>query len=210
VKHDFPCMRRRRLLAPQAMAGVLLVRRCRLPRVWSLEGRYGGALTAFALGCLLAVPPALMNVSGITVAMASDVESSFRSVWAAFYALSPALLEEAWVRLFLLPLLFVAFRSAPGSSTGRSLFLAVLPAVAVHGLAHAPHSITSVTTALAHLARVRDPARAALRPARPRVGDRVPLLRRLRAVLGRGAAAAPLTSRRPRCRIGPPRQGPPD
>ena len=39
----------------------------------------------------------------------------------AFYALQPALLEEAWARLFLLPLLFVAFRSASGSATGRAL-----------------------------------------------------------------------------------------
>lgn len=94
------------------------------------------------------MPPVLMNVSGMTAELASAAEASFRSGWMAFYALQPALLEEAWARLFLLPLLFVVFRSASGSTTGRALLFALLVSVAVHGLAHAPQSISTVSNAL--------------------------------------------------------------
>jgi hypothetical protein len=136
------------VIAPQAMAGVLLLEASRLARVWSLEGRPVCALRAFGFGCLLALPPALMNASGMTAELASAAEASFRSGWMAFYALQPALLEEFWARLFLLPLLYVAFRPAPSSAAGRALFFAVLVSVAVHGLAHAPQSITSFDGAL--------------------------------------------------------------
>ncbi len=136
------------LIAPQAMAGVVLLEASRLARVWSLEGRFGAAFRAFALGCLLAVPPALMNAAGMTAELASAAEASFRSGWMAFYALQPALLEEIWARLFLLPLLYVAFRPATCSAAGRALSFALLISVAVHGLAHAPQSIASVSNAL--------------------------------------------------------------
>lgn len=136
------------VIAPQAMAGIVLLEPSRLARVWLLEARPFAAGRAFALGCLLAVPPALMNVSGMTAKMASATEASLRNAWMAFYALQPALLEEVWARLFLLPLLYVAFRSASGSTTGRALSLALLVSVAVHGLAHAPQSIATVTNAL--------------------------------------------------------------
>jgi hypothetical protein len=136
------------VIAPQVMAGLVLLESSRLARVWSLEGRPLAAGRAFALGCLLAVPPALMNVSGMTAEMAGAAEASFRSAWMVLYALQPALLEEAWARLFLLPLLFVTFRSASGSTTGRAVFAALLASVVVHGLAHAPQSIASVTNAL--------------------------------------------------------------
>lgn len=136
------------VIAPQVMAGIALLDSSRLARVWLLEGRPLAAGRAFARGCLLAVPPALMNVSGMTAEMASAAEASFQSAWMALYALQPALLEEAWARLFLLPLLYVAFRSASGSTTGRALLAALLLSVAVHGLAHAPQSIASVTNAL--------------------------------------------------------------
>ena len=136
------------VIAPQVMAGIVLLESSRLARVWLLEGRLLAAGRAFALGCLLAVPPALMNVSGMTAEMASAAEASFQGAWMALYAIQPALLEESWARLFLLPLLFVAFRSASGSTTGRALLAALLVSVAVHGLAHAPQSIASVTNAL--------------------------------------------------------------
>ena len=136
------------VIAPQVMAGIVLLESSRLARVWLLEGRLLAAGRAFALGCLLAVPPALMNVSDMTAEMASAAEASFQGAWMALYAIQPALLEESWARLFLLPLLFVAFRSASGSTTGRALLAALLVSVAVHGLAHAPQSIASVTNAL--------------------------------------------------------------
>ncbi len=136
------------VIAPQVMAGVVLLDASRLARVWLLEGRPWAAGRAFALGCLLAVPPTLMNVSGMRAELASAGEASFQSAWMALYALQPALLEESWARLFLLPLLYVAFRSTTGSTTGRALLAALLLSVAVHGLAHAPQSIASVTNAL--------------------------------------------------------------
>jgi len=136
------------VIAPQVMAGVVLLTSSRLAHVWSLEGRPLAAGRAFALGCLLAVPPALMNVSGMTAEMASAAETSFQSAWMALYAIQPALLEESWARLFLLSLLYVAFRSASGVTTGRALLAALFFSVAVHGLAHAPQSIVSVTNAL--------------------------------------------------------------
>ena len=136
------------VIAPQVMAGVVLLASSQLARVWLLEGRLLAAGRAFALGCLLAVPPALMNVSGMTAEMASAAAASFQSAWMAFYAIQPALLEESWARLFLLPLLYVVFRSASGATTGRALLAALLVSVAVHGLAHAPQSIASVTNAL--------------------------------------------------------------
>ena len=136
------------VIAPQVMAGTLLLESSRLARVWLLEGRLRSAGRAFALGCLLALPPALMNVSGMTAEMASQAEASFQSLWMAFYALQPALLEEAWARLFLLPLLYLVFRSASGATTGRALLFALLISVAAHGLAHAPQSIATVTNAL--------------------------------------------------------------
>ena len=136
------------VLAPQVMAGVVLVKASRVARVWLLEGRPLFAARAFALGCLLAVPPALMNVAGMTRAMASEAEATFTSVWMAFYALQPAVLEEGWARLFLLPLLYVTLRSAPGATGGRALVSAVVLSVVIHGLAHAPQSIASVTSAV--------------------------------------------------------------
>ena len=66
----------------------------------------------------------------------------------ALYALQPALLEESWARLFLLPFLYAMFRSASGPTTGRALLAALLLSVAIHGSAHAPQSITSVSNAL--------------------------------------------------------------
>jgi len=136
------------VIAPQVMAGIVLLASSRLARVWSYDGRLRSAGRAFALGCLFAVPPTLMNVSGMTAEMAGAAEASFESVWQAFFALQPALLEEAWARLFLLPLLYVAFRSAPCATTGRALSFALLVSVAAHGLAHAPQSIATVTNAL--------------------------------------------------------------
>lgn len=136
------------VLAPQVMAGIVLVRASRVARVWSLESRPLLAVRAFGLGCVLAVPPALMNVVGMTRAMAGEAEATFTSVWMAFYALQPALLEEGWARLFLLPLLYVTFRSAPGATAGRALVAALVLSVAIHGLAHAPQSISSVTSAV--------------------------------------------------------------
>lgn len=136
------------VIAPQVMAGAVLLESSRLARVWLLEGRLRAACRAFALGCLLALPPALLNVSGMTAEMASRAEASFEHAWMALYALQPALLEEAWARLFLLPLLYLVFRSASGATTGRALLFAVLLSVAAHGLAHAPQSIATVTNAL--------------------------------------------------------------
>ena len=78
------------LIAPQVMAGIVLLESSRLARVWLLERRLLAAGRAFALGCLLAVPPALMNVSGMTAEMASAAEASFRSGWMAFYGLAHA------------------------------------------------------------------------------------------------------------------------
>jgi hypothetical protein len=66
------------------------------------------AIKAFLMGMLVALPWALMNV----LLGGANGETWVRSWWQPVIAIQPGISEEAWARIFLVPLFFLLFRRA--------------------------------------------------------------------------------------------------
>ena len=71
-----------------------------------LDGGPGAALRGFAVGLVLATPWAL----GLVLLGASNETAWVEAWWQPLIAIQPAIAEEAWGRVLLVPLLFLLFR----------------------------------------------------------------------------------------------------
>jgi hypothetical protein len=136
------------MMAPQAMAGAILLRRSGLTRFHLLDGKVLNAGKSFLWGCLLAVPPALLNIAMLQRQYLSEFDLNFDRWWKAFYALQPGINEEVWGRLFLLTLFYALLRPVSQTKPGRALAAAVIISVFIHGMAHFPMSMSNPVSAV--------------------------------------------------------------
>ncbi len=125
------------------LAGVLLLDHTKLTHTRLLDGDYPEAVKSLLWGCVLAVPPALLNVILMRLAAPSEFDLLFDRWWKPFYALQPGILEEIWARLLLTTLLYALLRPTCNERPQRALFWALMIAAFLHGMAHYPGSITN-------------------------------------------------------------------
>lgn len=119
-------------LPPAFTGGVLLLQYSRLGQVSTLQGQPWLGLRSFALGCLLALPAALLNNLGELHSQDAWLVHN----WQVAYAIVPALAEEAWARLLLVPLCYALLRAAAPQRPRLALWMALLASVFAHGYAH--------------------------------------------------------------------------
>jgi hypothetical protein len=98
------------------VAGWGVLRRCGLLEQGIGQSRVvsGGSLAggrSFLIGAVVATPWALGNV----LMGAASQDNWVKAWWQPLVALQPGIAEEAWARLFLVPLLFLALRRVTGS-----------------------------------------------------------------------------------------------
>lgn len=129
--------------AVMLLAGLLLLDHTRLAQLRLLNGEYRQAATSFLLGCVLALPPALLNAASMRYAAPSQFDRLFDRWWEAFYALQPGILEEVWARLLLTTLVYTLLRPVSSQRPQRALIWALVIPAFIHGMAHYPTSITS-------------------------------------------------------------------
>jgi hypothetical protein len=125
------------------LAGVLLLDHTKLTHIRLLDGDYLGAGKSFLWGCVLALPPALLNILSLRLAPPSAFDLLYDRWWETFYALQPGILEEVWARLLLTTLLYALLRPTSNERPQRALIGAMVIAAFIHGAAHYPSSITS-------------------------------------------------------------------
>jgi hypothetical protein len=87
-----------------------------------LSAGVGRGVVGFLLGILIAVPWALANI----VMGGSAGDNWVRAMWQPFLAIQPAIAEEAWGRLLLVPLLFLLFRRAARPRTALTAALILM------------------------------------------------------------------------------------
>jgi hypothetical protein len=131
-----------------AAAGVLLLEHTKLTHVRLLKGDYLAAGKSFLWGCVLAVPPALLNALSMRQAPPSEFDLMFDRWWKALYALQPGILEEVWARLLLTTLLYALLRPLSAQHPRRAVVGAMVMAATIHGLAHFPTSLNSPMEAI--------------------------------------------------------------
>lgn len=130
------------LIAFQAVAGILLLNHTGLTKIQLYDGNIRKAIQSFGWGCMLAIPPALLNIASLTGSQLSEFDREFDQWWKAFYALQPGILEETWARLFLLTLFYALLRPTSSQKPQRTLTAALVISVFIHGLAHYPASMS--------------------------------------------------------------------
>lgn len=136
------------LIIPLAISGALLLNYTRLTQWHVLTGNWRQAVQSFARGCLLAVPPALLNLTLSQGAEEVTFNLQFKKWWQAFYALQPGIVEEVWARLFLTTLLYALLRPTREANPRQALTAAMGIATLLHGLAHFPQSLSDPFSAL--------------------------------------------------------------
>jgi hypothetical protein len=109
-----------------------------------VEGNWRLALRGFLWACVLALPPALLNISGGAHAEDAWVNQS----WEPLVALVPGIAEEAWARLFMTTLIYALLRPKTNARPRRALAAAILIAAFTHGLAHLPGTMIFSPAAL--------------------------------------------------------------
>lgn len=116
------------------VGGGLLVALTGLGRIRLAEGDLLGSLRGFLVGCVLALPPALLNISGGWQSRDTWVDRW----WDPLAALTPGIAEETWARLFLVTLLYAVLRPGANKRPGVAMAGAILVAALVHALSHLP------------------------------------------------------------------------
>lgn len=116
------------------IGGGLLLDYTGLAHIRALEGRYALALRGFLRACVLAVPPAILNILGGSQA-ADKWVTDWRGPW---YAIVPGIAEETWARLFLTTFAYALLRPTTNDRPQRAVVAAVLIGALTHGLAHLP------------------------------------------------------------------------
>ena len=115
------------------VAGGLLVGYSGLGRLTVLKSGWAAARSV-GWGCLLALPPALLNVMG----GAQRGDSWVEHWWQPVEALVPGIAEETWARLFLVSLVYILLRPRTKEQPHRAVRAAILVGAVTHGFAHLP------------------------------------------------------------------------
>lgn len=116
------------------VAGALLLDQSALSRIRILEGDWKASLYGFAVGIVLSVPAALLNI----LMGAGRIDVWVDAWWEPFVAISPAITEEIWARLFLTTFLYLLFRTAAPEKPKQALAAAIIIAAIIHSLTHLP------------------------------------------------------------------------
>lgn len=119
-------------IPPAFTAGALLLRWTQLGHVRVLEGKPGLGVKGFLVGCVLALPPALLNVLGNI----QSQDTWLSHWWQAFHAIQPAIAEETWARLFLVSFCYAVLRPVTNHKPRRAIVVATLISVLGWGFAH--------------------------------------------------------------------------
>jgi len=114
------------------IGGGLLLEHTGLAHVRVLEGRYALGFSGLAWACVLAFPPAYLNILGGSYVRDAWVDRW----WEPLYALVPGVAEETMARLFLTTLCYALLRPVSNERPVRSVVAAVLIGSLTHGLAH--------------------------------------------------------------------------
>jgi sterol desaturase/sphingolipid hydroxylase (fatty acid hydroxylase superfamily) len=114
------------------IGGGLLLEHTSLAHIRLLEGRYAMGLSGFAWACVLAFPPAYLNILGGSYSRDAWVDRW----WEPLYALVPGIAEETMARLFLTTLCYMLLRPVSKKRPERSVVAAVIIGSLTHGLAH--------------------------------------------------------------------------
>jgi hypothetical protein len=126
------------------IGGGILTKITGLTHIRSVNGNWGLALQGFLWACVLALPPALLNIGG--GAHSQDVWVD--QAWEPLVALVPGIAEETWARLFLTTLIYALLRPKTNQRPARALIPAVFIAAFAHGLAHLPGAMVFSPAAL--------------------------------------------------------------
>lgn len=114
------------------IGGALLLRHTHLTHIRILENGSLTALRSFGWGCVLAVPPALLNIIG----GAHQGDTGLDKWFDPLAALMPGISEEVWARLFLTTLCYALLRPTTNERPRQALVAAILIGAVTHGLAH--------------------------------------------------------------------------
>lgn len=112
--------------------GVLLLQRTQLGHVRMLESEPGLGVKGFLVGCVLALPAALLNLLG-------GVQSQDTWIlhwWQTLYAIVPAIAEETWARLFLLTFCYAVLRPVTSRRPQYAIIVAIAVSVLAWGFGH--------------------------------------------------------------------------
>jgi hypothetical protein len=116
------------------VAGALLLDQSALSHIRIIEGEWRASLYGFAVGIVLSVPAALLN----TLMGAGQIDVWVDAWWKPFVAISPAITEEIWARLFLTTFLYLLLRTAEPERPKQALGAAIIIAAIIHSLTHLP------------------------------------------------------------------------
>jgi hypothetical protein len=119
-------------IPPAFTGGALLLRRTQLGHLRWLEGKPVLAVKGFLFGCVLAVPGALLNQLGNL----SGQDNWVTHGWQPLYAIVPAVAEETWARLLIIPFCYAVMWPATSQRPRRALLVAILISTVAWGFAH--------------------------------------------------------------------------
>jgi hypothetical protein len=114
------------------IGGALMLQHTHLTHIRILENGLLPALRSFGWGCVLAVPPALVNI----IYGAHQSDTGIDKWFDPIAALTPGIAEEVWARLFLTTLCYALLRPTTNDRPRRALVAAILIGAITHGLAH--------------------------------------------------------------------------
>jgi hypothetical protein len=115
-----------------SIGGALLLEYTHLTHIRILENSPSIALRSFGWGCVLAIPPALLNI----IYGAHKGDKGIDKWFDPLAALTPGIAEEVWARLFLTTLCYALLRPTTNNRPSRALIAAILIGAITHGLAH--------------------------------------------------------------------------
>lgn len=119
-------------IPPAFTGGALLLAHTHLGHVRLLEGRLLLVLNGFLVGCVLALPPALLeNLGGMYLQ-----DTFIVGWWQPLYAIVPALAEETWARLLLLSFCYAVLRPVSSAHPRRAIIVAILISALAFTFAH--------------------------------------------------------------------------
>jgi hypothetical protein len=125
--------------------GGLLLDYTGLAHVRMLKGQYTLGLGSFLWACVLALPPAFLNILGGVQTSDSWVDRWWKP---PLCALAPGIAEETWARMFLTTLCYALLRPTTNGLPGRAVVAAVLIGALTHGLVHLPTTMTILSPAV--------------------------------------------------------------
>jgi membrane protease YdiL (CAAX protease family) len=120
------------MVPPAFSGGVLLMQHTQLGHLRLLEGKPVIVVKGFLVGCLLALPPALLELMG-------NMQSQDTYIihwWQPLYAIVPGIAEETWFRLLLLSFCYAVLRPAANQRPRRAIVVAILVSIFAFTFAH--------------------------------------------------------------------------